>query len=82
VCHTYESFQEQIEEEYDPKQLLENLKSKSIKFIVVPLEYHRFPILFIGIPFIYPLKSIYIIIFLKKLERFKRICLRRSKNNL
>ena len=64
MCHTYESFQEQIEEEYDPKQLLENLKSKSIKFIVVPLEYHRFPILLIGISFIYPLKSIYIIIFL------------------
>jgi len=42
MCNTYESFEEQIEEEQDPKQLLENFKSKRIKSIVVPLEYHLF----------------------------------------
>jgi hypothetical protein len=42
MCNTYESFEEQIEEEQDPKQLLENFKSKRIKSIVIPLEYHLF----------------------------------------
>jgi len=38
MCKTNQSFEGLIKEEDDPKQLLENLKSKSIKSIVVPLE--------------------------------------------
>ena len=38
MCNTYQSFKELIEEEDDPKQLLENFKSKMIKYVVVPLE--------------------------------------------
>jgi DNA-directed RNA polymerase subunit N (RpoN/RPB10) len=40
ICNTYQSFKELIEKEDDPKQLLETLKSKRIKYIFVPLEYH------------------------------------------
>ena len=69
MCDAYETFEELIEDEDDPKQLLENLKSKCTKSIVVPLEYH-----------FYPLKSIYIIFFLI-FERNERKCLPRSTNN-
>ena len=70
MCDAYETFEELSENEDDPKQLLENLKSKSTKSIVVPLEYH-----------FYLLKSIYIKICLI-FERYKRICFSRSSNSL
>ncbi len=37
MCNTYEKFEELIEDEDDPKQLLETFKSKSIKYIIVTL---------------------------------------------
>ena len=40
MCDTYQSFEELIKEKDDPKQLLGTLKSKRIKYIFVPLEYH------------------------------------------
>ena len=51
MCNTYETFEELIEDEDDPKQLLETFKSKSIKYIVVPLDT-------IGFQW-YPLKYLY-----------------------
>jgi len=52
MCDTYKSFEELIEEKDDPRHLLDTLESKSIKSIVVPLEYY-----------FYPLESIYVINF-------------------
>ena len=40
MCNTCQSFEEPVEEKYYPKQLLKTLESKSIKSIVVPMEYH------------------------------------------
>ena len=37
MCNTYETFEELIEDEDDPKQLLETFKSKSIKYIIITL---------------------------------------------
>ena len=37
MCNTYETFEKLIEDEDDPKQLLETFKSKSIKYIIVTL---------------------------------------------
>jgi len=69
MSNTNQSYKELIEDEDDPKQLSDTLKSRC-KYIVVPLEYH-----------FYPLKSIYIIFFLI-FERNERKCLPRSAKKL